>query len=109
LTRPIRHRRIRQRRRRDPVPVLVQAAEDGGVDMGVHVVGTPYAVPGKARLQPVRVQLSSRSSSSFWRPLIRPLFSRLRNTCERNDQHFAIHVHAPSRSSLLIMIDCVRC
>src|SRR6185369_3667386 len=43
----------------------------------------------------------------FWRPLIRPLIFRLRNTCERNDQHFAIHVHAPSRSSLQIAIDCL--
>ncbi|HEY0468073.1 MAG TPA: hypothetical protein VGC79_27935, partial [Polyangiaceae bacterium] len=33
---------------------------------------------------------------------------RLRNTCERNEEHFAIHVHAPSRSSLLISIDCLR-
>src|SRR6187551_4064974 len=30
---------------------------------------------------------------------------RLRNTCERNEEHFAIHVHAPSRRSLQIVID----
>jgi len=31
----------------------------------------------------------------------------LRNTYERNEEHFAIHVHAPSRSSLPIAIDCL--